>query len=180
MTKLNKNQVVRRYGKALFEVSCDQDNLVDIYNELLEIEKIFIENTTLSTCLSSKLLTNDQKKQLIKPLIDNASELINRFLNLLLEYSRIEYLKDIIDFFKDEYNKKSGIVNAKVTTVVDLDDNQIDKIKKILSKKLSVKKINLEQKCDPDIIGGVVIKANDMLIDGSIKTKLNMIKKILD
>ena len=79
MTKLNKNQVVRRYGKALFEVSCDQDNLVDIYNELLEIEKIFIENTTLSTCLSSKLLTNDQKKQLIKPLLDNASELINSF-----------------------------------------------------------------------------------------------------
>ena len=87
------------------------------------------------------MLTNDQKKQLIKPLLDNASELINRFLNLLLEYSRIEYLKDIIDFFKDEYNKKSGIVNAKVTTVVDLDDNQIDKIKKYYLKNYLLRRL---------------------------------------
>lgn len=180
MTKLNKNQVVRRYSKALFEVSCDQDNLVNVYSELLEIDKIFKENNILSDCLSSKLLTIGQKKQLIKPLLDNASVLISNFLNLLLEYSRIEYLKDIIDSFKDEYNKKLGIINAKVTTVVNLDDSQIDKIKKILSKKLSAKQINLEQKIDSDIIGGVIIKANDMLIDGSIKTKLNIIKKILN
>ena len=45
-----------------------------------------------------------------------------------------------------------------MTTVVDLDDNQIDKIKKILSKKLSVKKINLEQKCDPDILVELLLK----------------------
>jgi F-type H+-transporting ATPase subunit delta len=98
------------------------------------------------------------------------------FLNLLIEKKRADILPDIANELQVMVDKDQNISHGSIISAVELDQTLLDKIQATLEK-LTGNKVILETQVDPSIIGGIIAKVGDLVLDGSIKTQLNGLKE---
>jgi len=173
---LNRTTVAKRYGRALFELLSEKDQLETGYTELQELRRVFQDNPQLGTVLSDASLQATDREQLVSQLADNASPYIKNLIKMVYDYGRMESMVDIIDQFQSLYDELNHIVYAKVTTAVALSDDQKDKIATAYAQRVGAQKVILNGQVDPTIIGGVVVESAGMILDGSLKTKINKLR----
>ena len=95
------------------------------------------------------------------------------------DYGRIANLVAIIDAFNNLYDEYEKVVRVKVTTAIELDKEQEDKLSDSFAKLVGAKKVIVNPQIDESIIGGVVLQSKSYIYDGSIKTKIERIKRLL-
>jgi F-type H+-transporting ATPase subunit delta len=100
------------------------------------------------------------------------------FLNLLFDKGRIGFLREIASYYKDLADELKGVVKASIVSATELSSDAVNKIKEALSKKVG-KNIVLKVEQDPSLIGGVVTKIGDLVLDGSVKTQLMNLRETL-
>ncbi len=176
------NEIARQYSKALFEIGIENDNLAEIFDEFKELWDVINNNETLKEALFHQRVLVDEKERLFKRIFsDNLSDHLYKFMMILIKKRRIYFLENILEEFRKLVYKHENIITVKVTTAVEMNEAMRDKLKDKLNQFVD-KKIEMKEVCDPDIIGGMIIKIGDYLIDGSIKSKLesleDQIKKI--
>jgi F-type H+-transporting ATPase subunit delta len=176
---LNRATVAKRYSKALFELLSEKDQLESGYTELEELRRIFQDNPQLSTMLSDASLQVAEREALLQPLLKQASPYIKNLIQMAYDYGRMENLVDIIDAFQKLYDDAHDTVYAEVTTAVALTAEQKSQIETVYAKRVGAKKVILRSKVDPAVIGGVIIKAADTVLDGSLRTKINRLRQQL-
>lgn len=171
--------VANRYIKALMETGKDLNCLDEIHAELHFIGEILDENPNLKAFLSNPTVSINEKKETVEEIFKKyVKEYMINFLLILIDKNRLFLIDEIIKGYDKALNKQKNIEIATVTTAIDLDEDSREKLKSKLES-IMEKKLVFNIKVNPDIIGGVVIKIEDKLIDGSIKTKLEEIKKTL-
>jgi F-type H+-transporting ATPase subunit delta len=122
---------------------------------------------------------NDRKKVLEAVLeAANLSVVMNSFLKLLFDKGRIVFLRDIASYYKNLADELKGIVKASITSATQLSSDAVEKIRDALSKRVG-KTIVLNVEQDPSLIGGVVTKIGDLVLDGSVKTQLINMRETL-
>ncbi|KRM90818.1 ATP synthase subunit delta [Liquorilactobacillus cacaonum DSM 21116] len=171
--------IAHRYGSALFELAIEKDERQSIKDELTELQQVLVEEPKMMLLLTSKQIAKKDKQSFIKVLSDSASEVVKNLLEMLFDYDRIADLDVIIaEYFRlnDEYEKT---VRATVTTAVALDEKQKANLESSFARVVGASKVVLEEKIDPDIIGGVILKSNNYIYDGSLKLKFARIKRML-
>ncbi|WP_367295174.1 ATP synthase F1 subunit delta [Levilactobacillus yonginensis] len=176
---LNRATVASRYSRALFDVLSEQDELESGFSELKELRRVFQDNPQLSTVLSDASLKADERAALLEPLLKQASPHIKNLIQMTYDYGRMENLVDIIDQFQALYDEAHNTVYAEVTTAVALSDDQLAKIEAAYAARVGAQKVVLNSKVDPDVIGGVIVKAADTVLDGSLRTKINRLRQQL-
>lgn len=177
---LDKITFAKRYSKALFEVLEEQNQVEDGYEELLSIKKVFDDNPGLGQALTDVSFPEDKKESLIKPLIDHSQvECIKNLLKVLLGSNNIDELTMIVEEFEHDYDEKNKIVHADAISVVPLSDEQKESLTKTFKDRVGANKVILNNKVDQSLIGGVVLKSSNVIYDGSIKTKIAQVKKLL-
>ncbi|GEK28860.1 ATP synthase F1 subunit delta [Furfurilactobacillus siliginis] len=179
MTKLAKSQVARRYGRAMFDVAHDKQQQESVYEELIQVQGVFESVPELGTVLTGAGLKNPEKEALLKPLLDAASPLVHNFLQMLFDYGRLNDTVAIIDEFKRLYDEQTQTVYADVTTAVDLNDDQKQRLSAQIAKRVGAKTVQINAIVNPDIIGGVIVNSNNTVLDGSLRTRLNHIRQVL-
>jgi len=175
-----RGPVARRYARALFDLACEKDaapqerNMVDqIESELLEIRTILKNNIELQKVLYHPQIVTADKKDLLDQLFEGKiSEITSNFLALLVDGRREKYFSDIVDEYVALANESRGVVEANVTSAIELKDEEKSELNSILAK-LTGKKVQTIYDVDPAIVGGVIVRIGDKIIDGSIKTRLN-------
>jgi F-type H+-transporting ATPase subunit delta len=100
------------------------------------------------------------------------------FLLLLFDKGRIQYVKDISAFYEKLTDELANIVRADLVSAVEMPEESIEKIRAALSEKTG-KEVRMETRVDPALIGGVVTKIGDLVLDGSVKTQLISLKESL-
>jgi len=174
---VKKNEIARQYSKALYEIGDEKDNLFELYDELKELNKSIKENESLSEVLFHQRVLVEEKQRVFKRVFeDKLSDDIYKFMMLLIEKRRIYFLENIVAEFRRQVYKHENIITVEVTTAVEMSSETKDKLKAKLNEHVD-KKIEMEEYCDPDIIGGMVLKIGDYLIDGSIKSKLESLEE---
>lgn len=173
---LSREEIAARYGAALFGFAKDQDALDSVYAEMQALKKAVEANPQLIGLLSDPVTRIDEKKQVLAAIEQPFSEEVKGFLNLLLDYDRFAVLTEIIISFNGLYDSYKGISNGVVTSAVQLDQAQLDRLSASYAKKYGLNSLRLENKVDPKIIGGVILQVQDRVIDGSVKTRLNKIR----
>lgn len=176
---LDKYTVGRRYGKALFEIAEDKDNLEEMYQELLALRQVFQDNSELSAVLTDTRLDLNAKKPIVDSLKAKFSPVIQAFIQMVFDYKRMNDILFIIDHFESLYNEKNKVILATVTTAVDLTEAQTQKLSQEVAKRFNANKVQVNSVVDPEIIGGVIVQTADKVVDGSIRTKLMTIKSML-
>lgn len=165
------------YADALFELAVEDNTLDTVAEEMEAVAGIMNENSDFLKLLSAPTVSDkDKKSMLSKAFEGRISDTVFNFINVLCDNGRIKYLIAISQQFKDMYNDKNGILEVIVTTTMPLSDNLREKLVLKLEK-ISSKKIQLVEKIDTSIMGGIVLNYNNTQIDASVKKRLDTMRQ---
>ena len=171
-----QNQIAKKYSQALFSLAEEDDMFVKFKNDLNEIKEIISEHDDFRNVLFNPRIQNEEKKKVLKRVFSGeVSERIFNFINLLIEKRRIFYIEFIIDQFNKLVNDREDILEVEVVSAIELENDLQKKLKKKLEKEMNYKVV-LNNTVDPEILGGLVLKIGDKIIDGSIQHELNTLK----
>lgn len=169
--------VGKLYAQALFELSLESDSLDKVCTELKQCRKIFDENPQLVKLLNSPVILRTEKQEVINKIFGE-SGVVHDFICLVTDNNRISYFGKMTDAFIQHYNQHNNITEMTVVTSVPLKSEQKAKLVKKLEQK-SGKTVKLNEKVDPSIIGGIILKMGNSQIDNSIKGRLEAVAKQL-
>lgn len=172
--------VSKTYGDALFELALEKNILNDVCEEMTEIGRIWDENKELVDVMAHPRIHLEEKVQIIRNIFDGrASDVVTGFLITVLEKGRISELKNIIEYFTDMVREYNNTAVAYVSSARELDDDKKLQIEKRLLDVTKYEKFEMNYSVDPELIGGMVIRIGDRVLDGSIRQKLNAMSRSL-
>ena len=172
--------VSRRYAKALILIG-QEDGQAEQYNEELgAVVGLFDAQDGFEAALTNPLYNKNDRKKVLEAVLaaTDLSAIMKSFLVLLFDKGRIGFLRDIADYYKEMADELKGVVKASIVSATELTTDAVDKIKEALSQKTG-KDIVLNVEKDPSLIGGVVTKIGDLVLDGSVKTQLINMRETL-
>lgn len=174
---MRQSRAGHRYALAILQLAEELNKLEKITTDFQTIENILKSSRDFLLFLRSPIINTEKKKKIINQIFEGkVDELTLKFLLLLTSKNREELIPVIIINFWNLLYEKNGIINAEVSTVVNPTQEQIDRLKKQLEK-LTKRKVMLELKNVPELIGGYKIKVQDTVYDGSILNQFNILKK---
>jgi F-type H+-transporting ATPase subunit delta len=171
--------LARRYAVALYEVAEEKNKTDEYINDLKQIITLIKENYDLSQVINHPKISTSKKIEIFKQVFEGKidKEIIS-FLLILIEKDRITELETVIFQMEKVRLEKNNEVVAVVKTVVPLNDNErtslVDKLKAKYKKS-----IILKESIDLSILGGVYVRVGDDVIDGTVKNKINEMKKLM-
>jgi F-type H+-transporting ATPase subunit delta len=169
-----KNLVIsRRYAKALLLIGKADGEAKTYRKELSGISDLVLGDKALEQAINNPLYGLAARKRVLQAVIAqlNLSKVMRSFLLLLFDKGRIGVLSNINEFYQRMADELEGVVRAGLVSAVALSTETVEKIRTALSKKTG-KEILLEVEQDTGLIGGVVTRIGDLVLDGSIKTQL--------
>ena len=173
----NSNEISRRYAKALFSL-CKDDSIVENYVNYFKYFSKLIDNNNEFNRFINNPLTPPEKKIKILEKISKKLEIdkqFSNFLKVIAKHDRLQLIKSIGKVFIDIIQNKSNQTNIEIITFEPIDKSVYGKL---LNKFeiLTGKKININNTIDKKILGGIIVKIGSIMIDSSIKTKLEKYK----
>ena len=169
---------VSSYGLALFSLALDKNKVDEYKEEMKKWENIFHENEEFLSVLDSAFLSKKERKEILEKTCQGISEDILYFLFILIDNSVIRYLFDIIESFIAYCNEHQGIKEGIIYSTIHLKEEKILEIENKLSK-IENQKIYLRNVIDKSLIGGIKIVIGGHIYDGSLKNRLEEVKKQL-
>ncbi|WP_026376055.1 F0F1 ATP synthase subunit delta [Aestuariibacter salexigens] len=169
--------IARPYAKAAFDFAVE-NNTVASWQEMLIFAGQVAKNETVKQLLSGALAAEHMADIFTKLCGEQLDDKGQNLIKLLAENGRLQVLPEISELFdamKAEYDKQ---VDVDVTSAVELSDAQQKELSASLEKRLA-RKVKLNCNVDPALVAGVIIKAGDIVIDGSVKSKLNRLADAL-
>ncbi|WP_456387279.1 ATP synthase F1 subunit delta [Desulfolithobacter sp.] len=170
--------LARRYTKALFSLGKEQGKAEEYAEKLGEIAALFEEAEGVADALTNPLYPLEARQKVMARIAESAGAdaVLTRFLDLLVEKKRAGILPDIALEMKAMVDREQGISHGSLVSAIELDASLLEKIQATLEK-ITGTKVILETQVDPSIIGGIIAKVGDLVLDGSIKTQLNGLKE---
>ncbi len=167
------------YANAFFALAEENNKLNIYFDDVLAIKKVFMENKELLSLLTNYLLNEEERIAIIDKVFAFLNEENSRnFLKVIMSNHKLNYVEDIMDCFHDLYNNKFHIEKGIIYSSIKLNEDQISKIEKAFYAKKK-QKVQLENKIDESLIGGIKVIIKDHIYDGSIKNQLESLKSTL-
>ena len=170
----------RRYAQAVMDLAKLDNSLDKWLSDLKAINAVFGTDRAVEA-LEDPRLTHEAQQETIERLVPKevTNPLARNFLLLLVRRQRLALLPRIVEVFQEMYNKERGIVVADVTTAVPLDEAHQRQVAEQLSGITGGKTVQLRLHTDPSILGGMVARIGDELLDASVASRLAMLAQRL-
>src|SRR5437764_2803911 len=169
-------EIAEVYARSLFEVAMDQNQLDEIHEQLDEFADVLSENRQLQLFFFSPYFSSDEKKDGVAKVIDGGNEYFVRFLELLAEKHRLPVLFRIRRELDSLWAKEQRLLEVSVTSAVELDEETVKGIGKKIEEQTG-HKVELAARVDPDVIGGLVIRVGNMVLDASVRNRLERLRR---
>jgi len=174
------NASARRYATAAFTVA-GRTGEYDAWQQSLSDVARVMQMPSARTVFLSPAVPATQKSAALDHILPNASPLIRNFLHILVERDRLAEVPGIADALRELINVQRGIVTADVTTAVPLDAEMEQVVAQRLATHLGrdATKVTIRSRVDPSIIGGVVARVGDQVIDDSVRGRIERLRRTL-
>lgn len=175
---MNGSRLAKRYAKALFSLGQEDGNYDQYGQDLMEFVAFCRQNWDFRRVIANPIFAVEDRKNVLQAVLEKSSfsEMVRNFLFLLLEKDRMGAIESITEYYARLTDELSNIARAEVITARPLRGDALERIERSLEK-LTSKKIRSEVKEDQDLIGGIVVKIGDMVLDGSVKSQLEGLKE---
>jgi F-type H+-transporting ATPase subunit delta len=170
--------VAKRYAKALFAVGKEEEAL-DAYSETLGgLAELLAKQPDIADALSNPQYPLEVREKVVGHLVKalDASQVMGNFLRLLVQKRRAEVLPEIAEVFQTMVDAERNISRGTVITAIQLDAGLKEKVQSTLEK-ITGKQVIFSTQVDPSIIGGIVAKVGDLVLDGSIRSQVAGLKE---
>ena len=168
---------VKRYAQAVFEIALESNKLKVWQSNLTKIAKLVQDDEFVSLAENPKIQF-DLKTNLVQERLGKINPMALNLVYLLIAKGKLKNAGQLADEYERLLNDHYGIKTAEVTTAIALDNTERERLGQNLEA-LVGKKISINIQVNPDILGGFIARIDDSLIDGSIRHKLEMLKKRL-
>ncbi|MEX2160206.1 MAG: F0F1 ATP synthase subunit delta [Dehalococcoidia bacterium] len=167
----------KRYAQAAFELARDRGELDAWERDLTSLREVLASREALAF-VSSRTIPREAKEDLIRRTAGDLSPLVWNLVRLLNQRGRLELLLQIVERFQELLDEERGIEHVQVLTAVEMSPDERDALRKRLSD-MTGKQVEMQAFVEPEILGGLVVRVGDRLIDGSTKSKLLTLKRQL-
>lgn len=173
---MNHSIINVRYAKALFSLGKEKNLIRPLHEDISKIYNLCTDSEDFIHLLDNPVISSFQKKEILEKILKpHISELAMQFILLITGNNREVEIPGICRNFIDRVRADQGILPATVTTAGKLSPGTLEQIRASLEKETE-KEIELTEKVNPSIIGGMILRIEDLQYDGSIATQLKKIK----
>jgi F-type H+-transporting ATPase subunit delta len=169
-------EIAEVYARALFDVAKEHDILDEMHDELGQFTDELAKNHDLQVFFFSPYFSSQEKKEGISKMIEGADEHFVRFLELLAERHRMPALFRIRRDFDALYAEERKLLPVTVTSAVELDKDTVKEIRRKIEEQTD-RTVELTTKVDPNLLGGLVVRVGNKVMDGSIRARLERLRK---
>jgi ATP synthase F1 delta subunit len=169
-------EIAQVYARALFEVAKERDNLDEIHDELDAFTQALENNRELAVFFFSPYFSSEEKKNGLQRAVTDADPIFMNFLETLLERHRMPVIFRIRARFEQLWDEEKKLLPVEITSSVELDKEIVAQIGDRIGEQTG-QQVELSSKVDPDILGGLVVRVGNFVLDASIRNRLNQLRK---
>ena len=169
-------ELAQVYANALFEVASENDVIDDVREQLGQFADELDENRDLQVFLFSPYFSSQEKKDGIRKIVEGADERFLNFLELLAERHRMPAIFRIRRAYDALWREENKLLPVTATSAVELDEALVEGVGKRIEEQTG-KKVELTSKVNPDVLGGLVLQVGNMVLDASIRNRLEQLRK---
>ena len=169
-------EIARVYGDALFAVAKEEGKIDEIREELAEFADAINGDRDLQVFFFSPYFSSQEKREGIAKAVQGASEQFENFLGLLAEKHRMPAIFRIRSYYDELWAEENKRLEVRVTSAVPLDEDIVKQVGAEIERQTD-RKIDLEADVDEDILGGLVLRVGNKVLDASLREKLNRLRK---
>jgi len=177
---MSEIKIANRYAQALIQQATTDNKLEVVAANMQVLSDTCANSKDLRNVLTNPIINGNEKLGALKTIFKNFDSLTLNLLNLVCAKNRENILDQIADAFLSAYRTHQGIEKVNVESAVAIDDKTAQSIQQFIKEKTGAKTIELHTTINPAVIGGLVIKFGDNLLDTSIAAKLRNLKKELN
>lgn len=172
--------ISKTYGDALFDLAVETDKVDVLLEEIEQLQKVLADNVDFGSLMNHPKILKEEKVEVAKNVFaGRISEELLGFLTIIITKDRYREIDGILSYFVAKVKEYKGIGIATVTTAVPLKDDQHKEIEKKLLDTTKYQSMEIHYDVDASLIGGMVIRIGDRVVDSSISTKLAKLQKDL-
>ncbi len=164
------------YARSLFEVAKDRGELEETREQLGQFADAVAESHDLQVFFFSPYFTSQEKRDGLERVVEGADERFVRFLGLLAEKHRMPVIFRIRDAFEELWAEENRLLEASVTSAVELNEDVVRQIGDQIEEQTG-RRVDLTSRVDPDVLGGLVIQVGNTIMDASVRSRLERLRK---
>jgi F-type H+-transporting ATPase subunit delta len=169
-------EIAQVYARSLFEVATERDVLDEVREQLGQFADALHENRQLAVFFFSPYFSTEEKKEGLERMVQDAEPAFMNFLEALLERHRMPAIYRIRHEYDSKWDEVNKLLPVQVTSAVELDSSTVEQIGERIGDQTGLR-IELSSEVDPGIVGGIVLRVGNYVLDASIKSRLNQLRK---
>jgi F-type H+-transporting ATPase subunit delta len=164
------------YARALFEVAKEHELLDEVRDDLSEFAQALTDTRELAVFFFSPHFSTEEKKDGLKRVVTGAEPVFMNFLEALIERHRMPAVFRIRDDYQALWEDERRLLSVEVTSAIELDKATVSSIGDRIGEQTK-RTVELSSKVDPDILGGIVLRVGNVILDASIRSRLEQLRK---
>ena len=169
-------EIAQVYSRSLFDVAREHGKLDVVHDQLAEFADAVSENPGMATFFFSPYFSTEEKKEGLNRAVEGADETVLNFLELLLEKHRMPVIFRVRRRFEELYREENKLLPVALTSAIELDESAVKRVGDAIGERTG-RRIELTANVDPDILGGIVLRVGNSVLDASIRHRLEQLRK---
>ena len=169
-------EIAAVYARSLFEVAQEQDKLDGIREELGQFADALNDNRELQVFFFSPYFSTIEKEDGLDRTVSDADPILVNFLKLLIENHRMPVIFRVRRGYEELWEDENKLLPVRVTSAVELDKSTVSQIGDKIAEQTG-RKVELSSEVDPDILGGIVVRVGNSILDASIRNRLEQLRR---
>jgi F-type H+-transporting ATPase subunit delta len=169
-------ELAQVYGRSLFAVALEQGKLDVLREQLGQFADALDKNRQLAVFFFSPYFSSLEKQQALGTLLDGADEIFVNFLALLIENHRMPVIFRIRHEYERLWDEENKTLPVEITSAIALDQTTTESLGKTIGERAG-RKVTLAARVDPDILGGIIIRVGNSILDASIRNRLEQLRR---
>jgi F-type H+-transporting ATPase subunit delta len=169
-------EIAEVYARSLFEVAAERDAVDVVREQLGQFADALDGERQLAVFFFSPYFSTKEKKEGLRRLLDGPDEIFMNFLDALTERHRMPAIFRIRQRYEELWREENRLLPVQITSAIELDDGTIASIGDRIGEQTS-RRIEMTSSVDPDILGGIVLRVGNFVLDASIQNRLEQLRK---
>ncbi|MFI4977088.1 MAG: ATP synthase F1 subunit delta [Solirubrobacterales bacterium] len=169
-------ELAQVYGRSLFQVALEKGRLDELREQLVQFADALEEHRELAVFFFSPYFSSIEKQQSLGTLLDGADEILLNFLSLLIENHRMPVIFRIRQEYERLWDEENRTLPVDITSAIVLDAATTESLGRAIGERAG-RKVTLAARVDPDILGGIIVRVGNSILDASIRNRLEQLRR---
>ncbi len=169
-------ELAQVYARSLFQVALEQGRLDELREQLAQFADALDGQRELAVFFFSPYFSSSEKEKALGGLLDGADEILINFLSLLIENHRMPVIFRIRHEYERLWDEENRTLPVEITSAIALDEATTESLGRTIGERAG-RKVTLAARVDPDILGGVIIRVGNSILDASIRNRLEQLRR---